>query len=66
VKSLSLRLLGRPEVSCTSLGLATYVVGTAASVRLLAGRSRILAAAALLTCLAMLPFAEYSFFLPSP
>ena len=53
-------LLGVP----TSLGLATYVVGTAAGVRLLAGWSRILAAAALLMCLAMLPFAGVFVLLP--
>ena len=53
-------LLGVP----TSLGLATYVVGTAAGVRLLAGWSRILAAAALLMCLAMLPFAGVFVSLP--
>ena len=48
----------------TSLGLATYVVGTAAGVKLLAGWSRILAAAALLMCLAILPFAGVFVFLP--
>jgi amino acid efflux transporter len=48
----------------TSLGLATYVVGTAAGVRLLAGRSRLLAAAAFLMCLAMLPFAGIFVLLP--
>jgi amino acid efflux transporter len=48
----------------TSLGLATYVVGTAAGVRLLAGWSKLLAAAALLMCLAMLPFTGVFVLLP--
>ena len=48
----------------TSLGLATYVVGTAAGVRLLAGWSRLLATAALLMCLALLPFAGVYVLLP--
>jgi len=41
----------------TSLGIATYVVGTAAGVRLLGGGARLLAAVALALCLAVLPFA---------
>lgn len=40
-----------------SLGIATYVVGTAAGVKLLAGRYRLLALASLLACLAVFPFA---------
>ena len=48
----------------TSLGLATYVVGTAAGVKLLAGWSRRLAAAAFLMCLAMMPFAGIFVILP--
>ena len=41
----------------TSLGLATYIIGTAAGVKLLTGGSRLLAGIALLMCLAVLPFA---------
>jgi amino acid efflux transporter len=48
----------------TSLGLATYVVGTAAGVRLLAGWSKHLAMVAFLMCLAMLPFAGVYVLLP--
>lgn len=48
----------------TSLGLATYVVGTAAGVRLLAGWARLLAAVAFLMCVAMLPFAGIFVLLP--
>jgi amino acid efflux transporter len=48
----------------TSLGLATYVIGSAAGAKLLARWSRLLAATALLMCLAMLPFAGVYVLLP--
>ncbi len=40
-----------------SLGIATYVVGTAAGIKLLTGRYRLLALASLVACLAVFPFA---------
>jgi amino acid efflux transporter len=40
------------------LGIPTYVVGTAAGVKLLAGGYRLLALASLVACLAVLPFAR--------
>ena len=48
-----------------SLGLSTYVLGTAAGIRLLAGRARLWAAVSLLLCLAALPFAGASLALPA-
>ncbi|MDI3339644.1 MAG: APC family permease [Sphaerobacter sp.] len=53
-------LLGVPN----SLGIATYVIGTAAGVRLLRGRARALALIALLSCLVVLPFAGASVAFP--
>ena len=47
-----------------SLGIATYLVGMAAGMRLLAGHARWLAAISLLLCLAVLPFAGASVLLP--
>ena len=47
----------------TSLGLATYVLGTAAGAKLLKGGGRLLAFFALLMCVAMLPFAGAFVFL---
>jgi amino acid efflux transporter len=44
-------------VVSTSLGLATYVLGTAAGAKLLRGEGRLMAVVALLMCLVMLPFA---------
>jgi amino acid efflux transporter len=41
----------------TSLGLATYVVGSAAGARLLAGGAKLLATISMLLCLAVFPFA---------
>jgi amino acid efflux transporter len=41
----------------TSLGLATYIVGSAAGARLLAGGARLLAVISLLLCLVVFPFA---------
>lgn len=43
-----------------SLGIATYLIGTAAGVRLLAGRDRLLAALACGLCTLVLPFAGAS------
>lgn len=40
-----------------TLGIATYVVGTAAGIKLLAGRYRLLALVSLVACLAVFPFA---------
>jgi amino acid efflux transporter len=48
----------------TSLGLATYVLGTAAGAKLLKGGGRLMAVVALLMCLTMLPFAGALVFLP--
>jgi len=47
-----------------SLGLATYVLGTAAGAKLLRGGGRLMAVVALLMCLAMVPFAGAFVFLP--
>ncbi len=47
-----------------SLGLATYLIGTAAGVRILAGWQRWIAATALLLCSAIFPFAGASILLP--
>jgi amino acid efflux transporter len=41
----------------TSLGLATYIVGSAAGTRLLAGSAKLLAVTSMLLCLAVFPFA---------
>jgi amino acid efflux transporter len=41
----------------TSLGLATYIVGSAAGARLLAGGAKLLAVISMLLCLVLLPFA---------
>jgi amino acid efflux transporter len=41
----------------TSLGLATYIVGSAAGTRLLAGGAKLLAVTSLLLCLVVFPFA---------
>jgi amino acid efflux transporter len=47
-----------------SLGLATYLIGTAAGVRIMAGWKRVMAATALLLCGAIFPFAGASILLP--
>jgi amino acid efflux transporter len=47
-----------------SLGLATYIVGTAAGVRIMTGWKRVMAAIALLLCGAIFPFAGASILLP--
>jgi amino acid efflux transporter len=47
-----------------SLGLATYLIGTAAGVRLMKGWKRVMAAAALLLCGVIFPFAGASILLP--
>jgi amino acid efflux transporter len=47
-----------------SLGIATYVVGTAAGVRLLGGRHRWLAGLSLVLCLTIFPFAGAALALP--
>jgi amino acid efflux transporter len=47
-----------------SLGLATYLIGTAAGVRLMTGWKRVMAAVALLLCGAIFPFAGASILLP--
>jgi amino acid efflux transporter len=47
-----------------SLGLATYLIGTAAGVRLMTGWKRMMAAVALLLCGAIFPFAGASILLP--
>ena len=44
-------------VGPTSLGLATYLVGSAAGTRLLAGSAKLLAVTSMLLCLAVFPFA---------
>jgi amino acid efflux transporter len=41
----------------TSLGLATYIVGSAAGARLLAGGAKLLAVTSMLLCLVVFPFA---------
>ena len=48
----------------TSLGLATYILGTAAGAKLLTGGGRLMAGIALMMCLTMLPFAGAFVFLP--
>jgi amino acid efflux transporter len=47
-----------------SLGIATFIVGTAAGVRLLKGKARWLAAVSFLLCIAVFLFAGASVFLP--
>jgi amino acid efflux transporter len=47
-----------------SLGIATFIVGTAAGVRLLKGKGRWLAAVSFLLCIAVFVFAGASVFLP--
>ncbi len=47
-----------------SLGIATYLIGTAAGIRLLVGWKRVLAAIAFILCLAVFPFAGASIVLP--
>lgn len=47
-----------------SLGLATYLIGTAAGMRILAGWRRVVAAVAFLLCGAIFPFAGASILLP--
>lgn len=47
-----------------SLGIATYIIGTAAGVRLLQTRARLLALISLTLCLMVIPFAGASFLLP--
>lgn len=47
-----------------SLGIATYIIGTAAGVKLLAGRARWMAGTSLLLCVAAFPFAGASMVLP--
>ena len=49
----------------TSLGLATYIVGSAAGTRLLAGGARLLAMISMLLCLVVFPFAGASVGLPA-
>lgn len=49
----------------SSLVLATYLVGMGAGVRLLPGRSRLLAGAALVLCVAVLPFAGSYLLVPA-
>jgi amino acid efflux transporter len=48
----------------TSLVIVVYLIGMASGVRLLAGRARLLAAAAAALCLVVLPFAGGSLLLP--
>ncbi|HEX4204200.1 MAG TPA: amino acid permease [Ktedonobacteraceae bacterium] len=48
----------------TSLGLATYIIGTAAGVRLLSRWKRLVSGGALLLCSIVLPFASASIFFP--
>jgi amino acid efflux transporter len=48
-----------------SLVIVVYIVGMAAGVRLLTGRSRFLAVVAMLLCLTLLPFAGVSLLLPA-
>lgn len=47
-----------------SLGVATYVAGTAAGLRLLAGRARVLSGISLLLCLGVMPFSGATLALP--
>lgn len=47
-----------------SLGIATYLIGTAAGIRLLVGWKRVLAVIAFVLCLAVFPFAGASIALP--
>jgi len=47
-----------------SLGIATYLVGTAAAVKLLGGRARLLAAVGFVLCLIIFPFAGAALVLP--
>ena len=48
-----------------TLGVATYVIGTAAGVRLLSGLDRLYAAIGCVLCFAILPFAGASLLIPS-
>lgn len=47
-----------------SLGIATYIAGTAAGVRLLSGSARIMSIISLVLCVAAFPFAGASILIP--